>query len=90
MLGELLPIIYTLRQSNPEAWKTIRRSECDLDDWLDALPDCLNVTRQRLGQLPARSGLSSLWFYYLSVKLVLNRLALKVRSAIVHGIQTLI
>lgn len=79
LLGELLPIIYSLRTNNTEHWKQIRRTECALDDWIDALPDCLNPVNKPASQAFAVPGASSLWFCYLSLKLVLNRLALRVR-----------
>ena len=80
VLGELLPIVYSLRANNTEHWKQIRRAECALDDWLDALPDCLNQTKEPKDQISNVSGASSLWFCYLSLQLVLDRLAFKVRS----------
>lgn len=80
LLGELLPIIHSLRANNTEHWKQIRRTECALDDWLDALPDDLNPTKEIADQVRKRPGVSSLWFCYLSLRLVLNRLAFKVRS----------
>ena len=78
VLGELLPIIYSLRANNSEHWKQIRRAECALDDWLDALPDCLNQTKEPMDQIFNIPRASSLWFCYLSLQLVLNRLAFKV------------
>jgi len=80
LLGELLPIIYSLRANNAQHWKQIRRIECALDDWLDALPDCLNPTKESTDQVRKSSGASGLWFCYLSLQLMLNRLAFKVRS----------
>lgn len=80
VLGELLPIIYSLRANNSDHWKQIRRAECALDDWLDALPDCLNQTKEPTDRISDFTGASSLWFCYLSLQLVLNRLAFKVRS----------
>lgn len=84
LLGDLLPMIYSLRKNDQEAWKTIRRTECALDDWLDTLPDSLNVTKRNPSRDPSLPEASGLWFYYLSLKLVLNRLAYKVmlRNAI--------
>jgi hypothetical protein len=79
LLGDLLPIIYSLRANNAEHWKQIRRAECALEDWLDALPDCLKLAGGPTGQLSNVPGASNLWFCYLSLQLVLNRLAFKVR-----------
>ncbi|GAB7330738.1 hypothetical protein MBLNU13_g02284t3 [Cladosporium sp. NU13] len=78
LLGELLPIIYSLRANNTEHWKQIRRTECALDDWLDALPDCLNPTKESTNKARKGPGASGLWFCYLSLQLVLNGLAFKV------------
>lgn len=79
LLGALLPMIYSLRANNVEHWKQIRRTECSLDDWVDALPDCLNQSEKATTEVSAVPGTSGLWFYYLSLKLVLNRLAFRVR-----------
>lgn len=79
LLGELLPIIYSLRANNTEHWKQIRRTECALDDWLDDLPDCLNPIKESTDQVRKGPGASGLWFCYLSLRLVLDRLAFKVR-----------
>lgn len=78
VLGEILPIIYTLRPNEQDVWKVIRRTECSLDDWADNLPVSLKAARHAIGQQAVVFGSSSLWFCYLSVKLVLNRLAFKV------------
>jgi hypothetical protein len=80
LLGELLPMIYSLRPNHAENWKQIRRTECALDDWVDVLPDRLNPTKDFADQFPNVPGASSLWFCFLSLQLVLNRLAFKVRS----------
>ena len=80
LLGELLPIIHSLRANNTEHWKQIRRDECALDDWLDALPDYLNPAGKPIDQFSNVPGASNLCFCYLSLQLVLNRLAFKVQS----------
>ena len=80
LLGELLPMIYSLQANNAEHWKQIRRTECALDDWMDDLPDCLNQNARSTDWVSTVRGASGLWFYHLSLKVVLNRLAFKVRS----------
>lgn len=77
LLGNILPMIYSLRVNSKDSWKTIRRMESALDDWHDALQDCLNASKRATDQPSTSSGASGLWLYFLSVKLVLNKLALK-------------
>lgn len=81
ILGDILPLVYSLKPNYKEAWKSIRRSECALDDWEDALPDYLGRSEQddvsRTNSKPWSSGL---WFYYLTLKLMLSRLAFRVRG----------
>jgi hypothetical protein len=81
ILGEILPLVYSLSSNYKEAWKLIRRNECALDDWEDALPDYFGCTEHdgvpRLDSKPWSSGL---WLYYLTLKLMLNRLAFRVRE----------
>jgi len=80
LLGVLLPMIYSLRRNTKEAWKIVRRTECDLDDWLDALQSSRSIVQEPGSQARGNAGTSCLWFFYLSLKLILNRLAFKVCS----------
>lgn len=78
ILAEMLPLVYDLHPIEESTWKTIRRLEHRLDVWQDALPDYL---RHKAPQHPSDiNGASNLWFCYLSVQLLLCRLALRVRT----------
>ena len=71
--------MYTLKPNYKDAWKVIRRNECALDDWEDALPDYLGQTEQEsVSHIDGKPWSSGLWFYYLTLKLMLNRLAFRV------------
>jgi len=79
ILGDILPLVYSLKPNYKEAWKVIRRNECDLDEWEDALPDYLGqVEHDGASQIGSKPWSSGLWFYYLTLKLMLNRLAFRV------------
>jgi hypothetical protein len=79
ILGDILPLVYTLKPNYKDAWKVIRRNECALDDWEDALPDYLGRTEQEsMPHIDGKPWSSGLWFYYLTLKLMLNRLAFRV------------
>lgn len=76
----MLPLVYTVHP-NPEAtWKSIRRVEYLLDEWEDALPDYLNGKRRGSHGAFNINGASNLWFCFLSLKLLLHRLAFRVGS----------
>lgn len=78
ILAEMLPLVYDLRPVEESTWKTIRRLEHRLDVWQDALPDYL---RHKTPQCPSEvNGASNLWFCYLSAKILLCRLSLRVRT----------
>ncbi|KAJ5171876.1 hypothetical protein N7492_004469 [Penicillium capsulatum] len=78
ILGEILPLVYDFRVNPDETWKEIQRLELELDNW------------QRHVSLPLHgpneayptgvSGLSSLCFSYLSLRMLLCRLAFRVAS----------
>lgn len=79
ILGDILPLVYTLKPNYKEAWKVIRRNECALDDWEDALPEYLCRTEHETApQIDSKPWSSGLWFYCLTLKLMLNRLAFRV------------
>jgi hypothetical protein len=81
LLGDILPLVYSLKPNYKDAWKVIRRNECDLDDWEDALPDYLGRAEHDIvPQTDSKPWSSGLWFYYLTLKLMLNRLAFRVRE----------
>jgi hypothetical protein len=77
ILGEILPLVYSLRTEDDGFWKAIRRLECSLDDWEDKLPKYLSW--ESANSPGYGDGSCSLWFCYLSVRLLLHRLPLKVR-----------
>jgi hypothetical protein len=73
ILGDLLPHIYALRVDFGTLWKSLEKTGCNLDDWLTALPTWLCQLSPLIDT--SVNGSSSLWFSYLSVKLLLSRLA---------------
>ena len=75
ILGDVLPLVYDLNTNQKDVWKQIRRLETDLDGWEDSLPSYLQPAA---GDQPSVSGSSSLRLGYLSVRLLLNRIALHV------------
>lgn len=78
-LGETLDLVYSLETNSVAFWRVLRRLECALDDWEHELPDHL-----RLSSSSAQcrvNGSSNLWFCFLSLKLLLCRLAFRVSSA---------
>nr|OQO22326.1 hypothetical protein B0A51_13043 [Rachicladosporium sp. CCFEE 5018] len=78
ILGDILPVVYSLNADDQKVHKTIRRLEVALDAWEEALPDFLDVSSppeiRASGHEPSTN---SLWFYYLILKLMLKRLAFK-------------
>jgi hypothetical protein len=79
ILGGILPLFYSLKPNYKDAWKSIRRTKCALDEWEDDLSEHYDEVRQRNvhgAVLPCSSGL---WFCYLTLRLMLNRLAFRVR-----------
>jgi hypothetical protein len=80
ILGDMLPLVYSLKPNYKDAWKTIRRVECALDEWEDDLREHSDGAGQGNVQgtnMPCSSGL---WFCYLTLRLMLKRLAFRVRS----------
>ncbi|WPG98196.1 fungal-specific transcription factor domain-containing protein [Acrodontium crateriforme] len=79
ILGDILPLVYSLALNYKEAWKKMRRIECALDEWEDSLPGYLSDGRQNDRRETAGKPWSSgLWFYYLTLRLMLNRLAFRI------------
>lgn len=70
--GDILPHVYALQFDSDESWRSLRKSEVTLDDWLAALPAYLVPI-----SLSNVNGSSNLWFAYLSTKLLICRLAVK-------------
>jgi len=73
ILGKLLPIVYSLKPDWDTASKILRRSESQLDDWEAAIR---TTSSTRAGN-SAPTGYCSLWFGYLSVRLLVARLYLR-------------
>lgn len=75
ILSDTLPYVYFLAPALEEMWRQLRRTECALDDWVSDLPQGLRYSpsSESLGV----NGGSNLWFAYLSIKLLVCRLALK-------------
>ena len=74
ILGDVLPFVYALHLEVDEVWRNLRKVECALDDWIEALPQHLNPSQS----MSSVDGKSNLWFSYLSVKVLICRLAFKV------------
>ncbi|KAI8942693.1 hypothetical protein NX059_000742 [Plenodomus lindquistii] len=75
ILGDVLPSVYCLRPNFDTVSRSLRRIECELDDWVTELPDYL---RPASFNITASNGASNLWFCYLSVKILVCRLTYKV------------
>ncbi|PPJ58228.1 hypothetical protein CBER1_10213 [Cercospora berteroae] len=80
ILGDVLPLVYALSRKPEHALRSIRRIESSMDDWEDSLPDYLRTPAYGSAALPAVNGASGLWFYFLSVKLIVHRLAYKITA----------
>ena len=71
-------MVYSLRPDYDQISKDLRRLECRLDDWESALPEFLRVNQ--MVEMAPVNGSSSLHFGFLSVKLLLSRIAFKVHE----------
>lgn len=78
ILEHLLPLVYALNPNPEDSWKTIRRIEHLLDEWEDGLPTYLNAKAHDTGNSRNVNGASNLWFGFLSLKLLLHRVAFRV------------
>ncbi|KAH7068877.1 fungal-specific transcription factor domain-containing protein [Paraphoma chrysanthemicola] len=72
ILGEILPCVYEIGLRPDEIYRRVRKTDCALDDWLEALPPSLRLDTSTGGSRV--NGTSNLWFAYLSVKLLACRL----------------
>jgi hypothetical protein len=77
ILGDLLPFVYSLQLDVDELGRNLRKVDCALDDWVEGLPQHLRLSQS----LASVNGSSNLWFLYLSVKMLICRLAFKVRQS---------
>lgn len=75
ILGDILPLAYNLTIDQDDIWKQTRRLESDLDAWDDCLP---GEARPRDGDKRRIPGCSNLRLGYLSIRLLLKRIALHV------------
>ena len=82
VLGDILPFVYSLQLDVEEIWRSLRKAECALDDWVEALPSYLRLP---VSMPFTVDGSSNLWFAYLSIKMLICRLAFKVGD-LVHFI----
>jgi hypothetical protein len=75
ILGDILPHVYALRLDTDEMWRSLRKTECALDDWEVALSPYLALNDSPTS--PIVNGASNMRFAYMSVKLLTCRLAFK-------------
>ncbi|KAF9694490.1 hypothetical protein EKO04_007333 [Ascochyta lentis] len=74
ILGDILPLVYSLRDAPEDIKRRLRKIECALDDWVHELPEYLQPIRSTPTIV---NGRSNLWFAYVSVKLLVCRLSFK-------------
>ncbi|KAF2108411.1 C6 transcription factor-like protein [Lophiotrema nucula] len=75
LLGDILPLVYHIRPKPQEFEDAVQRLTAVLDYQESQLPEWL--------PLPNRTGTSNLWFCFLSIRLLLGRVAL--RAAVLTG-----
>ncbi|KAI9930443.1 hypothetical protein ASPWEDRAFT_109223 [Aspergillus wentii DTO 134E9] len=78
ILGDVLPLVYDLKIDQQDIWRQISCLESNLDEWESSLPIYLQGTNA--GYPTTVSGSSSLRVGYLSVRLLLCRIALHAAS----------
>lgn len=71
ILGDIVPAVYSLQFDFEEISRSLRRIECEIDDWLLRLPGLLRLDLTTASTI---NGASNLWFCYLSINLLLRRL----------------
>ncbi|KAF2855800.1 hypothetical protein T440DRAFT_414603 [Plenodomus tracheiphilus IPT5] len=75
ILGKVLPSVYGLKPDFGILSRSLRRIDCELDDWVTELPDYL---QSRSFAIIASNGASNLWFCFLSVRMLVCRLTYKI------------
>jgi hypothetical protein len=75
ILGDILPHVYALCLDTDEMWRSLRKTECALDDWEVALSPYLALKDSLTA--PTVNGASNLRFAYMSIRLLTCRLAFK-------------
>lgn len=76
LLGEVLPLIYTLRNRSPDVMRHHRRLETALDEWEVTLPSWLSLSSPDLER--GAPGALNLCLCYLAIRLCTSRVALQV------------
>lgn len=71
ILGDTLPLVYSLREASDDLKRRLRKIECELDDWELLLPNYLKRDQTELCNV---NGRSNLHFAYLSLRLLVQRL----------------
>lgn len=74
ILGDILPLVYSLRESSDAIKRQLRKVECSLDDWVVELDGYLQPTCEAPFKV---NGGSNLWFAYLSMKVLVCRISFK-------------
>ncbi|KAF1927942.1 uncharacterized protein M421DRAFT_5608 [Didymella exigua CBS 183.55] len=74
ILGDILPLVYSLRETSDAMKRQLRKVECSLDDWVVELPAQLEPTCEASFKV---NGGSNLWFAYLSMKVLVCRVSFK-------------
>lgn len=82
ILGDILPLVYSLREAAEEIEWKLRKIKCDLGDWVFQLPDYLQPSCATPFVI---NGSSNLWFAYLSIKVLIYRLSFKEVLGEVNG-----
>jgi hypothetical protein len=80
ILGDVLPHVYTLQLDVDKVGRSLRKVECALDDWMEALPQHLRLSQSTT----IVDGKFNLWFSYLSLKVLVCRVAFKVLPLLHH------
>jgi hypothetical protein len=74
ILGNVLPLVYSLRDTSDAMKRQLRKIECNLDDWVVDLPEYLQSTHETPFKV---NGGSNLWFAYLSLRVLVCRVSFK-------------
>ncbi|GAB1731986.1 hypothetical protein NU195Hw_g239t1 [Hortaea werneckii] len=75
ILADLVPLVYSLKETQKDIGRRVRRLECDLDSWEDSLPGFLRMDSGARAEHV--NGSSNLWFCFLSLKVLLCRCAFR-------------
>lgn len=78
ILGRILPLMYTLRPMSGDMWKGIEESRSLLGN---AEHNISAQSHEEYSETCSSNGMANLWFNILSLRLVLDRLALRVGNS---------